>query len=1113
MSRAFNREFKYYPVVVVFRYAGSNKEYIAFSHAHRSDYKQKARDGEKIGKVTLLRDIDISNTHRGHIDILNSLSIKENKSISSLRELNIYWGKQFNVQVLNKTFYRELSNWYFWALRHVSFPNEPSSEKAHEKGIDKDALIKEHNSFNLIRLLTRLLFTWFIKHKGLIPDELFDINLLKQEVLKDYDPPLKTGIIFQDDDRSSIYYKAILQNLFFATLNCPIKGNELDQRKRGFRLDSYGANRGVNHLLRYKKYFKDPNKFLKILNDKVPFLNGGLFECLDKKQEKKYIDGFSDGMTKGERLVVPDFLFFGKDEEADLSEDYGVKNKGTRNAAVKGIINIFNSYVFTTSENTPLEEEIALDPELLGRVFENLLASVNPETKVTARKKTGSFYTPREIVSYMVDNSLKITLKNKIEEYLSGRDRNSISKLDDKLEGLISWSDSNPFASDQDVARIIVESLDQCKILDPACGSGAFPMGILQKMVHILKKIDPNNKLWKEVQLDKARTILETAIETENKVDREEKISQINKVFNDHINDPDYARKLYIIENGIFGVDIQPIATQIARLRFFISLIIDQKVNADSDNFGIQPLPNLELNFVSADTLTKLKLNDTIFRKIIEPQLNELEAIRHKLYSAMTPTTKDVYRNKDKKIRNEVKRKLEENGLSSESASVLAGWDPNDYTSSASFFDHEWMLGVKGEFDIVIGNPPYIQLQKMIKKTELLQRENYEVFSRMGDIYFLFFERGLQLLKNTGILCYITSNKWLRIGAGSKLRVHLSKNNPLYLIDLGANVFESATVDTSILMVQNEKVDQHNLKAVVYKGQKFSYHEKPKFESMKKLGEENWVVLTDIERSIKEKIERNGTPFRDWNIEIRRGVTTGFNKAFIIDGAKKDELIKKDPKSVEIIRPILRGRNIKRYGYDFADEWLINTHNGLPGRYKGIDVNEFPAIKEHLDKFYHQLETRQDQGSTPYNLRSCSYIDNFNKQKIIWPDISQKPSFFLDQKGFFITNTVSFMTGFNITYLAGYLNSKISQWYFKLISSELSRTPRWLKYTVSKLPIIGSINSFVHGQIEAYVIEIQKSIINSGDTITQDHYSKKIDSILYKVLELKDNEIEFIDKL
>ena len=313
--------------------------------------------------------------------------------------------ERFSVEVLTKAFYGEISDWYAWAIKNVQFPGEYKME-TEEKRI-------EHRSKNVIRLLTRLLFVWFLKQKNLIPNELFDIKFLNDKLLEDFDPNQKTGLFAQKSFESK-YYKAILQNLFFATLNCPITPqSKEDTRTRGFRKsDWYGQGFGSDHLMRYEELFLNPQLFLELVNTKVPFLNGGLFDCLDDKQNKIYIDGFSDNLIKPNLLIVPDFLFFGEKEGEDLSEFYGDRKK--KNVATLGLIDILQKYNFTIEENTPFDQEVSLDPELLGKVFENLLASYNPETKTTARKQTGSFYTPREIVQYMVNESLIAHLNHKI---------------------------------------------------------------------------------------------------------------------------------------------------------------------------------------------------------------------------------------------------------------------------------------------------------------------------------------------------------------------------------------------------------------------------------------------------------------------------------------------------------------------------------------------------------------------------------------------------------------------------------------------------------------------------------------------------------------------------
>ncbi|NLF84253.1 MAG: DUF4391 domain-containing protein, partial [Candidatus Gastranaerophilales bacterium] len=406
ITREINKVFPM-PVLIVFKHGES----ITLSVINRRLNKKDAQK-DVLEKVTVIKDISITSPHRAHIEILFDLSFAELQRVhkfSNFVELHNAWQKTLDTKELNKRFYRDLSNWYFWALQEVHFPttNWAADKSSLLQEADK---VKEHNAKNLIRLLTRLLFVWFVKEKNLVPDELFDETYIKDNLLNGFEPIKKKG--FDHKTLGSKYYRAILQNLFFATLNQTVG-------KREFRKD--GQQMNVTNLMRYKNYFKDPQAFIKLVEDIVPFMNGGLFECLDSPDPvlkgKKggdviiYEDGFSD--RNDNTLCVPDYIFFGTAEQADLSVELGDKKQ--KDVTVNGLINILKSYKFTVTENTPIEEDIALDPELLGRVFENLLASYNPETKTTARKQTGSFYTPREIVNYMVDESLKAYLKQKLE--------------------------------------------------------------------------------------------------------------------------------------------------------------------------------------------------------------------------------------------------------------------------------------------------------------------------------------------------------------------------------------------------------------------------------------------------------------------------------------------------------------------------------------------------------------------------------------------------------------------------------------------------------------------------------------------------------------------------
>lgn len=1023
ITRIFNRVFPYTPVTIVFKY----NTYISFANSERVKYLQEWREGEKIGKVSLLRDINFTQVHAGHYRILNDLAIARTgkNAINSFSELYKYWQSTLSVSILNKAFYSELQNWYFWAIQEVHFPNPPlridfSSDN------DFDEALKEHKGKNVIRLLTRILFIWFIKEKGLIPEEIFDEKTIASKILDEFVPQKLQGL-FATGKQNSKYYRAILQNLFFATLNQPCK-------KRAFRTD--GQHQNVTQLMRYRSYFKDADYFVELMEAKVPFMNGGLFECLDKPHPTAkgkqggdriiYVDGFSDRPEND--ILVPDYLFFDADEDVDLSNELGSAKFKT--SKTRGLIAILKSYKFTITENTPIDEDVALDPELLGKVFENLLASYNPETKTTARKQTGSFYTPREIVDYMVDESLIAYLKNHISA--------ETEKLDEQLHQLVSYSSINPFAEDEATQKAIIKSLDKCTILDPACGSGAYPMGILQKMVHILHKIDPNNTEWKNRQLrrvDNAITELEQLDDTslrENTIrELEAQKRDIEESFAN--NELDYGRKLYLIENCIFGVDIQPIATQISKLRFFISLVVDQKVDAAKDNFGVRPLPNLETKFVAANTLIgidKPKNAQTYLfdRTEVQKLEKDLKKVRQRLFSAKTPSTKRSLREQDKALREQMGDLLVEE-YGNATARQLANWDPYDQNTTSPFFDKEWMFDIREGFDIVIGNPPYVQLQKDGGKlADLYSNKGYKSYERTGDLYALFYEHGINNLRKNGNLNFITSNKWMRAAYGKSLRSLFLEYNPLKIIDLGADVFETATVDTNILILEKAK-NQYRTQALDLSKEKnivnFSQYQESWIE-INSLTNDIWSILNSSKNQIKLKLERIGIPLKNWDISINRGILTGFNEAFIINNATKERLCQEDPKSTEIIKPILRGKDIGRYSVEWKNLWLINTHNGLKSeQISAININDFPAIKNHLNLSFSQLEKRADKGITPFNLRNCAYLSEFSKEKIIFQEMVQESSFCFESEEMFCVDTGRIITGKDLKFLLSIMNSKL----------------------------------------------------------------------------------------
>lgn len=1111
ISRAFNREFCYTPVVVVFRYAGADGEYLAFANTERSKYKRN-QEGEKAGKVTLLRDIDIENPHAGHAKILADLKIPNagEDRVDSFAKLYAHWQKVLDVSLLNKKFYQEVSTWYFYACKEVVFP--------------KDA---KDNQESLIRLITRLMFVWFLKEKGLVPNALFDKEEI-QSILKSLEP------------QESTYYKAILQNLFFATLNT--------EKDRAFIKRSSGRSHQymVHNVFRYKDYFQSPDQVIDRYFAEIPFLNGGLFECLDSGNDNESIvriDGFSENAKNP--LSVPNDLFFGDLRNVDLNKELG---KSKNKYQVRGLIHIFKSYKFTIAENTPFEEDVALDPELLGQVFENLLAAYNPETQTTARKQTGSFYTPREIVNYMVDESLIAYLKNQLltenavfvefgrqqinlfgNEYNAGQlsiqeqlNQNPFKGKEDgleqKLRQLLAFDDVNPFADNEAVQERLIRALDNCKILDPACGSGAFPIGILQKMVHILSKLDRDNQRWKHQQkereiaplledLRQARKISYEEARSAAVSQLEERLAQIEADFAN--NEQDYPRKLFLIENCIYGVDIQPIALQIAKLRCFISLIVEQKVDNSQPNRGILPLPNLETKFVSANSLIRFSDQMNLRSPAVEVLEKELKEIRQKHFTARSKATKDKYRLRDRELRDEISNLLKGTGLDVALADSLARWNPYNQNTSADFFDAEWMFGIADGFDIVIGNPPYVR-QEQIRSLKPTLQKQFSCYTGVADLFVYFFERGYQLLNTGGVLSYICSNKYFRSGYGEKLRDFLGKNTTIQqLVDFGDTDVFTAIAYPSIILFSKEKASKDaRLKALSWQ-QTEALNEFPSvFDAQNflmpqsALKADGWRLENTQVLDLLAKLRNAGKPLGEYvNGKFYRGITTGFNEAFLINQETRNRLIDEDPSSETIIRPCIRGRNVKKWTIDYKDLYVIFTR-------RGIDIKIYPAIEKYLSQYKDQLTPsigRKAGNYKWYEIQdNTAYWKEFNKPKIVYPDIAPSAYFAFDNNYLYPEATLFFISEASL-FLLGVLNSVAFNWMFSQLSSKIRGDfLRYKSIYLSQIPIPIATEA----EQKAIEILVQKCLEAKGKNVSQ--WEQEIDERVARLYGLSDEDMEII---
>ena len=1002
MTRAVNRRYPM-PAILLFRHGATVTLAAVGRRAHRRDAER-----DVLQQVTLIKDIRVTGPHRAHLDLLAELALpalRERRGVRSFEQLHREWERVLDAEALNRRFYRELFAWFERAVDTCRFPDDGAGPGNAER--------------HVIRLITRLLFIWFLKEKGLVPEALFT-EQFAAAALRNHAP-----------DRTD-YYRAVLQNLFFATLNTELG-------KRAFSGRDRDSHRDFSKY-RYAALLSDPDAFLRLLRQ-VPFVNGGLFDCLDDYEARgaggRRIDAFTDNVAaQGGDLAVPARLFF---------------------AAEAGLFPLFGRYKFTVEENTPLDQEVALDPELLGRVFEHLLAAYNPETRDTARKVTGSYYTPRRVVDYMVDESLAAALAARAEPA-----DGDAGFWRERLRYLLDYADAAADAGElfeSGEQREIVRAIAGLRVLDPAVGSGAFPMGVLHKLTLALRRLDPDNRHWEEYQRERAKDRAGAAFDDVDDEDaRRRELAEISRTFETYRRS-DFGRKLYLIQNGIFGVDVQPVACQIAKLRFFISLVVEQRTTDDPrDNYGIRPLPNLESRFVAADTLLGLEAGDgsdnlLMGQEVIRPIEAHLRRVREGYFNARTRQEKLSLRARDDELRAALARELEDLGYPHEAAAAVARWDPYHQNASAAWFDPEWMFGIADGFDVVIGNPPYVRGEKIPAKARL--RAAYGGFYRStADLYTYFFRRGIDLLRAGGLLCFITSNKFMRADYGRPLREFLTgKAAPRLLLDLGRTGTFDATVRPCIVLAGAAAADRGAVRAATVRGpagapDPAAFIERHGFDmEVADLADAGWSLAPPAWQRLRAKIEAAGRPLGEYvkvnGGGIYYGIKTGLNDAFVIDADTRARLIADDPNSADLIRPWLRGKDVRRWQADWADRYAIAIASSANIEWpwsaaqreadaRAIFKRTYRAVHDHLTPFATRLRRRQDKGTFFWELRSCAYYRAFDQPKIIYPDIGRAMRAMLDRGRHLAGDTCNIIIPGDDSFLLAILHSKLIDFYFRL---------------------------------------------------------------------------------
>jgi len=868
------------------------------------------------------------------------------------------------------------------------------------------------------------------------------------------------------------------------------------------------------------KRYEDRTEVINEKFGKIPYLNSSLFEVSPLERNTIRISNLGNGeLPLYNNTILKD----------------GKKPRYKQLPTLLYLLEFLDAYDFASEGSEEVQEtsKALISASVLGLIFEKINGH-----------KDGSVFTPGAVTMYMSRKAIQATILRKFNEE-TGWNCSDYETLKDKD------------ITDLKKANAIVDSI---RICDPAVGSGHFLVSVLNEIIRTKYDLgillDCNGKRIKKqdwnIEIVNDELIVSDA-------DGEPFVYIPGNDESQRIQEALFNEKRRIIENCLFGVDLNPNAVNICRLRLWIELLKNAYYTKDSEYTYLETLPNIDINIKVGNSLIhrfdfkqdiseilkKANVSINQYKDAVNRYKNAHSKNEKRELEEMISTIKSTLRTyismDDPKISRKIHLERELNDLLTPKLFEISKKEKAQQEKRAKELKakigklndeieeirnnkmfigaFEWRIefpeilddaGYFIGFDCVIGNPPYIQLQKMGTNADALQKMSYKTYERSGDIYCLFYEIGMELLKPNAMLSFITSNKWMRAGYGKTLREYIStKFDPIQLIDFANNkIFDSATVLVNILSIIKRENQGETIACSIednFDITKLSDYVETHTVCCAFMPAESWAILSNVEKSIKAKVEAIGTPLKDWDIQINYGIKTGCNDAFIIDSEKRKEILAncidddERVRTAELIRPILRGRDICRYGYKWADLWLINTHNGIKGRKERILIENYPSIKQHLDNYWNQIESRADRGDTPYNLRNCVYVDEFSKPKIVWGNLNVCGSYAITSEDMFINAPACMIVPGN-NYLLAVLNSKIADFYIRTLG--VVRNGGFFEYKpmfVEQIPI-PQITEETRMQIDTIL----------ASSLSREDKDAKIDEILVKIYGLSEDEIIFL---